>query len=241
MEYKKIYDQIIERAKNRSLEGYKEQHHILPKSLGGDNSSDNLVYLTAKEHFLCHRLLCEIYPNNPKLLYALWLMAIGKKRWKQNDPYNMSSKGYERLKLLFIENRKGSKISEEQKKKIGEKNSKKVIQYDFSGNKIAEFSSAAEAERSINNKPNSNWKNLKNNIDACCRLKQKSAYGFIWKYEGDVLSLDQHKGSNNCKSGKKIIYQNQVYKSKNLFIKKTNISDHTFYKMLKENKIQYGD
>ena len=30
MNYQKIYSQIIERAKNRQLEGYKEKHHILP-------------------------------------------------------------------------------------------------------------------------------------------------------------------------------------------------------------------
>ena len=195
MEYKKIYDQIMERAKNRHLEGYKEQHHILPKSLGGDNNPGNLVYLTAKEHFLCHRLLCEIYPNNPKLLYALWLMAIGKKRWKQNDSYNMSSRTYENLKLQISLIKKGSKISEDHKKRIGKKNSKKVIQYDFQGNQITEFSSAMEVERFMNNKPNANWKDLPNNINACCRLSQKSAYGFIWKYKGEILNLDQHSGA----------------------------------------------
>ena len=185
----------MERAKNRHLEGYKEQHHILPKSLGGDNNPGNLVYLTAKEHFLCHRLLCEIYPNNPKLLYALWLMAIGKKRWKQNDSYNMSSRTYENLKLQISLIKKGSKISEDHKKRIGKKNSKKVIQYDFQGNQITEFSSAMEVERFMNNKPNANWKDLPNNINACCRLSQKSAYGFIWKYKGEILNLDQHSGA----------------------------------------------
>jgi hypothetical protein len=196
MEYKKIYDQIIKRAKNRHLEGYKEQHHILPKSLGGDNNHSNLVYLTAKEHFLCHRLLCEIYPNNPKLLYALWLMAIGKKRWKQNDPYNISSRTYETLKHKLSDYKKANFIlSERSKKLIGKKNSKKVIQYNLNGNFIKKWPSASSAERFINNKPDANWKDIPNNIDACCRLKQKSAYGFVWKYQGEVLNLDQHKGA----------------------------------------------
>jgi len=196
MEYKKIYDQIIEKAKNRSLEGYKEQHHILPKSLGGDNSSDNLVYLTAKEHFLCHRLLCEIYPNNPKLLYALWLMAIGKKRWKQHDPYNMSSRTYANLKHKLSNYKKANfTLSEKAKKTIGKKNSKQVIQYNLNGDFIKEWSSASSAERVLNNKLEAHWKDIPNNIDACCRLKQKSAYGFIWKYKEETLYLDQHKGA----------------------------------------------
>ena len=51
MDYQKIYDQIIERAKNRQLEGYKEKHHIIPKCVGGTNDKENLVELTAREHF----------------------------------------------------------------------------------------------------------------------------------------------------------------------------------------------
>jgi len=54
MNYKRIHDQIIERAKSRILEGYKERHHIIPKCMGGNNEKDNLVYLTAREHFIIH-------------------------------------------------------------------------------------------------------------------------------------------------------------------------------------------
>lgn len=58
MNYEKIYNQIIERAKlsNRikSKENYFEKHHIIPKCLGGDNEKENLVLLTAREHFICH-------------------------------------------------------------------------------------------------------------------------------------------------------------------------------------------
>ena len=52
MNYQKIYNQIIERAKNRQLEGYKEKHHIIPRCLNGNNDKENLVKLTAREHFL---------------------------------------------------------------------------------------------------------------------------------------------------------------------------------------------
>jgi len=84
MDYQKIYNQIIERAKTRQLEGYKEKHHILPKCIGGLDVKENLVELTAREHFLCHKLLCKIYPNEYKLWYALWLMVIGKQKNKLN-------------------------------------------------------------------------------------------------------------------------------------------------------------
>ena len=99
MNYQIIYNKLIEKAKNRKLEGYTETHHIIPKCLGGKDIKENLVDLTAKEHFLCHKLLCEIYPNNHKLLWALWLMAIGKQKWKHRNPYKVTSKDYERARL----------------------------------------------------------------------------------------------------------------------------------------------
>lgn len=99
MDYQIIYNQIIERAQKRTLEGYKEKHHIFPKCLGGNNNKENLVELTAREHFLCHMLLCEIYPNNIKLYHALWMMSNVKKR--KNFQYKdfISSRQYERLKI----------------------------------------------------------------------------------------------------------------------------------------------
>ena len=57
MDYKAIYYKIIENAKTevengkRSL-GYYEKHHILPRSLNGTNDKNNLVKLTAREHFI---------------------------------------------------------------------------------------------------------------------------------------------------------------------------------------------
>jgi hypothetical protein len=116
MNYNKIYNQIVERAQNRILEGYRENHHIIPKCLGG-TEENNIVRLTAREHFLCHLLLCEIYPNNEKLKYALFLMAVGKRKIKPNH-YIMSSRTYERLKLnhsLFLI---GRQRTEETKQKI---------------------------------------------------------------------------------------------------------------------------
>lgn len=36
------------------------RHHILPSSLGGDDSPKNLVYLTLREHYVCHWLLTRM-------------------------------------------------------------------------------------------------------------------------------------------------------------------------------------
>jgi 5-methylcytosine-specific restriction endonuclease McrA len=75
MNYQKIYNNIIERARNRVVEGYIEVHHIVPKCLGGTNDVDNLVSLTAEEHYIVHMLLVKIYPDNKSLWYAANMMA----------------------------------------------------------------------------------------------------------------------------------------------------------------------
>jgi hypothetical protein len=83
MDYKKIYDDLISKARSenriKNAGTYYEAHHIIPKCLGGEGTVNqwkkhpNIILLTAKEHFVAHKLLCEIYPNEPKLISAYWL------------------------------------------------------------------------------------------------------------------------------------------------------------------------
>lgn len=80
MNYQKVYEQIVQRARielrvrNKSF--YYENHHITPRCLGGNNMSTNLVLLTAREHFICHWLLCRMYPNSSKLAHAFHMMCF---------------------------------------------------------------------------------------------------------------------------------------------------------------------
>lgn len=115
MDYQKHYNNLINRGKGRVLNGYKEKHHILPKCLGGDNSPENLVYLTAEEHFVAHKLLCFIYPNNSKLIYAAHQMTMGNSKQKRNN------KAYGWLKReaskCIIEYNKNKIVSEETRQK----------------------------------------------------------------------------------------------------------------------------
>lgn len=93
MNYKRIYNELIENAKERINEGYVERHHIIPKSLGGSDEISNIVELTPREHFLAHLLLYRIYPDKHEMVYAFWMMS---NRFK-----NFSSRVYEEAKLAF--------------------------------------------------------------------------------------------------------------------------------------------
>lgn len=78
MNYSRIYNELVIKCKNRDqLVGiYYEKHHIIPKCMSGKDDADNLVYMTAKEHFISHLLLHKIYPNNPYLMNAVLMMKV---------------------------------------------------------------------------------------------------------------------------------------------------------------------
>lgn len=88
----KLYNDIIERAKNRTLDQsiYTENHHVNPKCLIGYDDNYTVI-LTAKEHFVCHHLLTKMYPENSGLHYAFWSMCNQKSLGRD---YKISSKIY---------------------------------------------------------------------------------------------------------------------------------------------------
>jgi len=116
MNYQKIYNQIIETVKlnesqrllDKKKGEYFELHHIVPKCIDRSLSrvKSNLVLLTPREHFICHRLLCEIYPNNKKIIYAFWMMCNGSNQYRSRH-FIPSSKEYELGRKLYVESRKG--------------------------------------------------------------------------------------------------------------------------------------
>ena len=76
MNYAKVYEQLITKAKERgNISEYTEVHHIIPRCLGGSNDKDNLIRLTGREHFIAHWLLHNMHPANDKLFYAFLMMT----------------------------------------------------------------------------------------------------------------------------------------------------------------------
>jgi|LakMenEpi03Aug12_release.lakeMendotaPanAssembly.Ray.scaffolds.fasta_scaffold380699_2 hypothetical protein len=108
------YNSIISRALTRSLDKscYFEKHHIVPRCLGGTNDKNNIVKLTAREHFICHLLLVRMVDDRvakSKLSYAVWQVT---KR------YTVSSKMYEMLRIQLSANTKGIPKSEAHKEAL---------------------------------------------------------------------------------------------------------------------------
>ena len=90
--YTKWYNQIIYHRTANRAGGYTERHHIIPKSMGGTNHSDNLVALTAREHFVCHWLLTKmtIGQDRTKMLRAFNAFKMASRK----NPRKLTARQY---------------------------------------------------------------------------------------------------------------------------------------------------
>jgi hypothetical protein len=98
--YSKTYFAITSNAKQRTTEGYTELHHIIPQSMGGSNDKENLVELTAREHFICHWLLVKMTEGDDrsKMLYALKGMKAENKH-QQRYHTKITARVYETYRI----------------------------------------------------------------------------------------------------------------------------------------------
>ena len=80
MNHQKIYDDIIENAKNQNRSrydgNYYEDHYIVPHCIGGSGVPENRILLTAREHFVCHKLLTYIFKSG----MGTWETSTEKKK-----------------------------------------------------------------------------------------------------------------------------------------------------------------
>lgn len=101
MNYQKIYDKIIENRKHNIPDGYKEHHHIVPRCLGGTDDRSNLVYLTAREHFICHYLLTKIYTERSSEWYKMNHAFMIMKANALNHTRYYNSRLYDSCRIAF--------------------------------------------------------------------------------------------------------------------------------------------
>jgi hypothetical protein len=116
--YTKAYFSIIKNCKTRETsESYFEKHHIIPKSLGGDNSKENLVNLTYREHFICHKLLVKMTEgsNKRKMACALWTMT------RNTGNRIISSYQYSSARSIYIKHHPNKNLSEKARQDRGAK------------------------------------------------------------------------------------------------------------------------
>lgn len=139
MDYRKIYDNIIEKRRTDKLPKnvYGEEHHIVPRSLGGGDDINNIIRLTAKEHFICHLLLSEMYPKKSfewyKMNHAFQMMSVSmskQRRYFNGRIYEMKKKDFSETMSWSQSGEKNSQYgknkSDETKEKIKKSVNKRI-------------------------------------------------------------------------------------------------------------------
>lgn len=202
MNYKKIYDDFIkDRLNKQDIPEYYENHHIIPKSLNGSNDSENMIKLTASDHFFAHVLLARIYPNS-KMKWALKQMLNFKRSSRKNrlqyEYLKSRLKHDKKTKDKISNSQLGKKLSEETKKKISIKGKNRKLSnihktriknsqphsrplIRIKGNELIHYKSVSEAAK-INNLS-------RPNINACLSGKTQSCGGYYWKYENNLTLI----------------------------------------------------
>lgn len=99
MDYTKIYNDLITSRSKLIRDVYLEKHHILPRSLGGNDNRENIIKLTPKEHYFAHLLLAKIHGG--KMYAALRFMS--EPNSKSAKGFIVSSRSYDRARRLYVE------------------------------------------------------------------------------------------------------------------------------------------
>ena len=147
--YKKWYSYITQNGKASKNEG-DERHHIVPRSLGGNDDPQNIAFITPREHFVCHWLLTKIYPS-------------GEEHWKMINAFRMmraENQNQERYKTKIT-----ARVYESIKKEYSKLQS---IQFQGKGNGFYGKTHSMEARRRIS-EANTGRKTPQHEID---KLKQ---------------------------------------------------------------------
>lgn len=107
MNYHRIYSDFIKdrRAKEPTLEGYVERHHILPRTLGGGDEPRNLISLTAEDHFFAHLLLAKMHGGK---LWSPVAFMVGGHRKDYRPIKSRKGYGWVKLALAKSKSRKGA-------------------------------------------------------------------------------------------------------------------------------------
>jgi hypothetical protein len=103
--YTRWYYSIIQKRAILDKDARGEIHHIIPRSMGGDDSPDNLVKLTGHDHAWCHWLLTKMTTGSAKvsMIYAFNMMGVSGEHMERQSSYAIV-RAYEKNRIEWSKN-----------------------------------------------------------------------------------------------------------------------------------------
>jgi hypothetical protein len=242
--YSRWYFAIVSKAdkENRQKQVGYELHHILPKTLfpqfkNLQKNRWNGVFLTYREHFICHWLLPKIVSDKEDIRK----MMFGLSSMKRGNHRIISSWQYEIIKKALVLARTGKRHSIETRKKIADKGK---------GRKISDSHRAALLKANLGRKLSqevkdrisrirTGTKRTKETCEKISRVQIGRRHSEETKLKISIaskdrkLSLEARKKVSDWNKERTTIYDNQVGKAFKILK-----SDLEFY--LKDQRYNFG-
>ncbi len=87
------YQRFIGSLRGQSVDGYAEVHHIVPRSLGGSDDADNLIKLTARQHYIAHWMLARALGGSASRAFFM-MSNFGKYGQVNSTTYQIARQEY---------------------------------------------------------------------------------------------------------------------------------------------------
>lgn len=184
------YTRFIGSLRGQLVNGYAEVHHIVPRSLGGTDDADNLIRLTARQHFIAHWILARALGGSAARAFFM-MSNFGKYGHVNSTTYAIARKEYAELASIQMQGRIMPPVSAETREKQRQA-------------KLGKKLSAEHVEKvrqtRIGRKLSDEWKA---NVAAAKRGKSNGRLGHIMTEETKQRIGDAQRGALNHMTGRK--------------------------------------
>lgn len=112
------YQRFIDSLRGQSVDGYFEAHHIVPRSMGGSDDADNMINLTARQHFVAHWMLARAMGGSATRAFFM-MSNFGKYGTVNSTTYEIGRKEYAKQVSLQLKGKPSQcSFSEETRTKM---------------------------------------------------------------------------------------------------------------------------
>lgn len=112
------YQKFVGALQGQPVDGYCEVHHIVPRSLGGSDDADNLIRLTARQHYVAHWMLSRAMGGSAARAFFM-MSNFGKYGTVNSTTYEKARKEYaKQVSIQMQENPNVPEFTPEHREKL---------------------------------------------------------------------------------------------------------------------------